>query len=68
MPFYKITVKQKYQKDLNGIRWFPQHDMDTIREKVLKALHEQKSPVMVDTVDIVQLPDDDPEVKRMEDN
>lgn len=39
--------------------------MDTIREKVLKALHEHKSHVLIERVDITLLPDDDPEVKRI---
>ena len=44
---------------MQGIRWCPQHDMDTIKERVLKALHGQKSPILIERMDITLFPDDD---------
>jgi len=42
-----------------------QHEIDIIRGKVLKALYEKKSPILIDSVGIVQLADNDPEVIQM---
>lgn len=65
MPYYRITITQIFEKELHGVRWYPQFDLVTIREKVLKSLYEKKSPYMIEKVEIIQLNDDDQEVKDL---